>query len=216
LFPSRIPSEDIVNLIQSIMRYEKEFDSNQNAIDDQHDLPVYHRINEILELFISSIGEIDLQQRLCFRSFALSIFQFEITMAPSIGKLLMKLARNKEDLEEVLTIFEQFLPGVYFEHVLIKLALNLGGNDGSCPFVQQLSIDEKFRLALWFINEKNQPLFVFDLLKNHVFNKTSVDKQQCQLLLHQMRQSKNLLVRQQALEYIVPWKNDGTINDENK
>jgi hypothetical protein len=191
-------------------------DSNQNTIDNQNDLPVYHRLNNLLDLFIASIGEIDLQQREYFRSFALSILQFEITMAAFVGKLLMKLAQNKEDLEELLTSFQQYLPAVYFEHILIKLASNLSANDGFCPFVQQLSIDEKFQLALWFIHEKNQPLFVFELLKNDVFNKTSVDKQQCQVLLHQMRQSKNLLLRQQALEYKVPWKKDGSINDDDK
>ena len=182
------------------MYYEKEFN-----------LLIYHRINDILDLFISSIGDMDFQQRQCFRSFALSIFQFEITMAHLIGRLLMKLAQNKEDLEEILIIFQQNLPASYFEHILIKLASNLSANDGSCPFVEQLSIDEKFQLALWFINEKNQPLFVFDLLKNHVFNKTSIDKEQCHVLLYQMRQSKNLLLRQQALEYI-----DESINDDKK
>lgn len=205
----------MVDFIQSIIDYEKELDSNQNAIDDQSDLPVYHRINNLLDLFIASIDEIDLQQRLCFRSFALSILQFEITMAALVGKLLMKLAQNKEDLGEILTIFQEYLPAVYFEHTLIKLASNLSANDGSCLFVQQLSVDEKFQLALWFINEKNQPLFVFDLLKDHIFNKTSVDRQQCQILLCQMRQSKNLLLRQQALEYTVPWKKDGTTPDDN-
>jgi hypothetical protein len=195
------------------MNYREELDLNENTLYNQNDLPVYRRINNILELLVASIGEIDFQQRLCFRSFARSILQFEITMAAIVGKFLIKLAQNKEDLDEILTIFQQYLPTVYFEHVIIKLASFLTANDGSCPFIQQLNIEEKFQLALWFINERNQALFVFDLLKKEIFNKTSVDNQQCQILLRQMRQSQILLLRQQALEYKVPWRKDGTIND---
>ncbi|CAF3787569.1 unnamed protein product [Rotaria sordida] len=209
----RILANDIMNFIQSIIDYEKKLDySNENNLHDQSDLRIYCRINELLEIFISSIGEIDQQERQCFHSLALSILQCQVTRAPLIGKFLMKMAQNKEDLEEILIIFQQYLSSVYFEHTLLKLASYLGDNDGSCPFVQQLSIDEKFHLAIWFINERNQPLFVFDLLKNQLFNKTSIDKQQCQVLLRQMRQSSNLLLRQQVLEYVIPWKQDGTLN----
>ncbi|CAF2442483.1 unnamed protein product [Rotaria sp. Silwood2] len=212
----QISSNDIRNFIESIIDYEKKLDSNQNNLDDQSNLSIYRRINELLDMFISSIGEIDLQQQQCFRSLALFILKCEITRASLVGKLLMKLAQNKENLEEILIIFQQYLSPVYFEHILLQLASYLGDNDGSCPFVQQLNIDEKFHLAQWFINEKGQPLFVFDLLKNQVFNKTSVDKQQCQVLLRQMRQSQNLFLRQQVLEYAVPWKQDGTINTDDQ
>lgn len=176
-FSFRISANDIVDFIQSIINYEKEFDSNQNAIDNQNDFPVYHRINNLLDRFIASIGEIDLQQRLCFRSFALSILQFEITMAALVGKLLMKLAQNKENLEEILTIFQQYLPAVYFEYILIKLASNLSANDGSYPFIQQLSLDGKFQIALWFINEKkiNHYLFLTYLKIMYLIRQVLID-----------------------------------------
>ncbi|CAF1409925.1 unnamed protein product [Adineta steineri] len=170
---------------------------------------------ELLDLFISSIGKIDDEQRQCFRTFALSILQFEITMAPLVGKLLMKLARSRDDLEEMLTVFQSSLSPVYFEHIIINLESYLNANDGSCPYVQQLNIEEKFDFAQWCINKMNVPLFVFDLLKNQIFNKASIDKQQCQILLRQMRQSQNLLLRQKALQYNVPWKQDGTMNNDN-
>lgn len=210
----KISTKDLVDFIQSIINAEKELDSDRNAVDNENDLPIFHRINNLLDLFINSINEIDHEQRLCFRSFALSILQFETTMAMLAGRLLMKLAENKQDLEDILINFQQSLPTVYFEHTLLKLASNLSADDGSCSFVQQLSINEKFELALWFINEKNQPLFVFELLRDHVFNKASVNRQQCQVLLHQMRQSKNLLLRQQALEYTVPWKKNEINNND--
>ena len=197
------------------MSHREELDVNSDALDYQNDLPIYHRINNLLELFITSMNEIDVQARLCFRALAASLLQFEITMATLSGKLLMKLAQNKEDLEEILTIFQQYIPAIYLEHVTIELASVLAANDGSCCFLQQLSVEEKFQLALWFVNEKGRPLFVFDLLKNEIFNKASVDKHQCQLLLRQMRHSKNLLLKQRALQYKVPWRKDGTINDEN-
>lgn len=206
-------AKDIVDFIQSILNHRSELDVNANALDSQNDLPIYHRITHLLESFITSINEVDSQARSCFRSFALSLIQFEVTMATLTGKLLMKLAESKEDLEEIFAVFQQHLPVVYFEHVTIELASVLGANDGPCRFVQQLSVEEKFQLALWFFTEKNRPLLVFDLLRNQVFNKTSADKQQCQALLRQMRQSENLLLRQRALQYKVPWRKDGTIND---
>lgn len=211
----RISANNVVDFIQSIMSRRSELDVNVDVLDNRNDLPIYHRIINLLELFITSINEVDSQARSCFRSFALSLLQFEITMATLTGKLLMRLAQNKEDLEEILTVFQQYLPAVYFEHVTIELASILSTNDGPCRFVQQLSVEEKFQLALWFSTEKNRSLFVFDLLKTQIFNKTSVDKQQCQVLLRQMRQSENLLLRQRALQYKVPWRKDGTINDEN-
>ncbi|CAF4944398.1 unnamed protein product, partial [Rotaria sp. Silwood1] len=67
-------------------------------------------------------------------------------------------------------------------------------------------VNEKFDLARWFIKEKDQGLFVFDLLKNHVFNQSGVDREQCQNLLRQIRQSENLYLRQRALAYTVRWK----------
>ncbi|CAF3417336.1 unnamed protein product [Rotaria sp. Silwood1] len=207
----KISSNDIINFIQSMIDYEKKLDLDQNNLDDQSDLLIYRRINELLDIFISSLGETDQEQREYFHSLALSILKCQVTRAHLAGRLLMILAQNKEDLEEILIIFQQYLSPVYFEYILVKLASYLGDNNGSCPFVQQLSIDEKFHLALWFINEKDQPLFVFDLLKNQVFNKASVDKQQCQVLLRQMRQSSNLILRQQVLEYAIPWRPDGTL-----
>ncbi|CAF1313648.1 unnamed protein product [Adineta steineri] len=205
----KISCNDVVNFIESIIYHDKDIDLNQN------DVHTYHRMNELLDLFISSIGKIDDEQRQCFRTFALSILQFEITMALLVGKLLMKLARSRDDLEEMLTVFQSSLSPVYFEHVIINLESYLNANDGSCPYVQQLNIEEKFDFAQWCINKMNIPLFVFDLLKNQIFNKASIDKQQCQILLRQMRQSQNLLLRQKALQYKVPWKQDGTMNNDN-
>jgi hydroxymethylpyrimidine pyrophosphatase-like HAD family hydrolase len=73
-------------------------------------------------------------------------------------------------------------------------------------FIQQLNVNEKLNLAQWFIKENDQGLFVFDVLKNHVLNQSQVDREQCQNLLQQMRQSENLFLRYQALGYTVRWK----------
>ena len=71
-----------------------------------------------------------------------------------------------------------------------------------------MNLHEQLELTQWFIQEKDRPLFIFDLLKKHIFNQSGIDRQQCQRLLQQMRQSTNLLLRQQALEYTVPWKEE--------
>jgi hypothetical protein len=187
------------------MSHREEVDSKQNAIDNQHDLPVYHRIHRILTNLICHIDQFDDEKKLSFRSFAPIILQFDKTFALLIGTLLIKIAQNRDDLESMLILLQENLSENYFERILIQLA-KVVSNQYSCSFIQQLNVNEKLDLAQWFIKEKDQGLFVFDLLKNHVFNKSNVDREQCQNLLRQLRQSENLFLRQKTLEYTVRWK----------
>jgi hypothetical protein len=188
------------------MSLREELDSKQNANDNLHDLPVYHRIHCILTKLISYIDQFDDEMKLSLRSFAPVILQFDKTFAVIIGMLLMKIARNRDDLESMLRLLEDNLSGNYFERVLTELTKVFSNKYSSCSFIRKLNVNEKFDLAKWFIEEKDQGLFVFDLLKNQVFNQTSVNREQCQNLLRQMRESENFVLRQQALEYTVHWK----------
>jgi len=188
------------------MSLREELDSKQNANDNLHDLPVYHRIHCILTKLVCYIDQFDDEMKLSLRSFAPVIFQFDKTFAVSIGMLLMKIARNRDDLESMLRLLEDNLSENYFERVLIELTKVFSNKYSSCSFIQKLNVNEKLDLAKWFIEEKDQGLFVFDLLKNQVFNQTSVNREQCQNLLRQMRESENFVLRQQALEYTVRWK----------
>ena len=54
-----------------------------------------------------------------------------------------------------------------------------------CSFIEQLNVKEKLDWSQWFIETKNRPLFVFDFVKNQVFNQVDVDREQCQNLLRQ-------------------------------
>lgn len=188
------------------MSLRDELDSKQNANDNLHDLPVYHRLHSILTKLICYIDQFDDEMKLSFRSFVPVIFQFDKTFAVIIGMLLMKIARNREDLESMLRLLEENLSENYFERVLIELTKVFSNKYSSCCFIQKLNVNEKLDLAKWFIEEKDQGLFVFDLLKNQVFNQTSVNREQCQNLLRQMRESENFVLRQQAMEYTVRWK----------
>jgi hypothetical protein len=188
------------------MSLRDELDSKQNANDNLHDLPVYHRLHSILTKLICYIDQFDDEMKLSFRSFVPVIFQFDKTFAVIIGMLLMKIARNREDLESMLRLLEENLSENYFERVLIELTKVFSNKYSSCCFIRKLNVNEKLDLAKWFIEEKDQGLFVFDLLKNQVFNQTSVNREQCQNLLRQMRESENFFLRQQALEYTVRWK----------
>ncbi|CAM2709425.1 unnamed protein product [Rotaria socialis] len=152
--------DKVIDIIKKMMSYREEIDSKENAIDKQHDLPVYH-----------------------------------------------------QDIEDGLKMLEENLPESYFERILIDLSIFINKTD-SCPFIQQLNVDDKLNLAKWFMEEKNRPLFIFDLLKNHVFNQSGVDQQQCQNMIRNLRQSKNLFLQEQALTYIVPWKNDQLVSDD--
>ncbi len=195
------------------MARREQVDSKENAIDNQHDLPVYHRIQRLLAILNSHINNFDNDKKLSFRSITLIILQFDKTFAPALAKILVRIAQNKEELEDILTNFQENLSEKYFERILIQVS-SLINNEDSCPFIQQLNVDEKLHLAQWFMKEKNRPLLVFDLLRDHVFNQSGVDREQCQSLLRQMRENDNLFLRQQAMEYTVPWKEDGGIIGE--
>jgi hypothetical protein len=196
------------------MSCREEIDSKQNALDNQHDLPVYHRIRRLLTNINSNIDQFDNEKKIHFRLLTAIILQFDKTLAPLIGTLLIKISQNKEDLEDVFKILEENLSENYFERILTEFATLINKKD-SCPFIQLLNVDEKLHLAQWFINEKHRPLFVFDLLKDHVFNQQGVDREQCQNLLKQIRQSENLFLRQQAMEYTVPWNENGSVDNDN-
>ncbi|CAF1192166.1 unnamed protein product [Rotaria sordida] len=205
----------IIDIIKKVMSCREEIDSKENAIDNQHDLPVYHRIQKILKNLISHINQFDNEKKIHFRSLTSIVLQFDKTLAPLIGKLLIKIAQNKEDIEDVLKILQENLSENYFERILTELSTSISKED-SCPFIQQLDVDEKLNLAQWFIKERTRPLLVFDLLINHVFNQSGVDREQCRNLLRHLRQCENLYVQEQAMSYIVPWEKDGSINDNDR
>jgi hypothetical protein len=201
----------IIDLIKKMMSRREEIDSKENALDRQHDLPVYHRIQRLLTNLNSHINQLNNQQKIPFRSLTPIILQFDKTLAPQIGKLLIKISQNKEDLEDLLQILQENLSENYFQRIVTQLSI-LITNEDSCLFIQQLNVDEKLHLAQWFMKEKNRPSFVFDLLKNGVFNQSGVDRELCQDLLRQIRQSQDLYLRQKAMEYTVPWNEDGDVD----
>ncbi|CAF1145573.1 unnamed protein product [Rotaria sp. Silwood1] len=202
----------IINVIKQVMLCREDVDSKQNAIDNQHDLPVYHRIETILKNLTSIMDQLDNEKKIQFRSLTPIFLQFDKTLAPLIGKLLIKIAQNKEDIEDGLKILQENLSEIYFERILTELSSFIH-QDGSCHFIQHLSIDEKLNLAQWFIKEKNRPLLVFDLLTNHVFNQSAIDREQCQNLLRHLRQCENLSVKEKAMSYIVPWRDDDGLDN---
>lgn len=205
----------IFEIMTKIMARREEIDSKENAIDSQHDLPVYHRVESFLALLTSQVDQTDLQESNApIRSIVASVLQFDKTLAPVAGKLLLKTARSKEELEQAFDTLQQSLPERYFDHVLSQLSSTVG-DQNACPFIRQLSVDEKLQMARWFVEEKKRASVVFDLLKNSVFNDAGADRGQCQNLLRQMRQSDDLFVRQQVMGYTVPWKDEADNEDNN-
>ncbi len=76
----------------------------------------------------------------------------------------------------------------------------------SSPFIQQLNLEGKLDFVQWFI-QNNQTLFVWDLLKNQIFNHSNLDQQ--------IRSTDDLFLRQQAKKYTVPWNEDNKQEVEN-
>ena len=202
----RSPLNVIVDIVQTLISQRQEIDSKENGIDNQHDLPVYHRIHRIGTILISSISQFDTDIKSSFRSLANILLQFDKTFALLVGKLLIKIAQNRDDLQSMLFLLEENLTADYFERILTELGKSIAEKH-SGTFIQNLNPQEKLQLAQWFIEEHDRGLFVFDLLKNHVFNQSKIDREQCQNLLRRMRQSENLVLRQSTMGYTVRWKN---------
>ena len=213
-FLNRSSLDPIIEVIKKIMSRREEIDSRENAIDHRHDLPVYHRVQNLLKILNSHLNQFDNEKKMSFRPLTTLFLQFDKTLTPLIGKLLLKIAQNKEDLENGLKILQENLSENYFERILTQLSSSLNNAD-SCPFIQILNLDEKLHLALWFIKQKNRELLVLDLILKHVFNQSGVNRELSQNLLRQLRQSENLLVKEQTMIYTVPWKDNQTIlNDD--
>lgn len=193
------------------MSRRDEIDQNQNAIDAQHDLPVYHRVHQILTSLILHIEELRRDHVETVRQIATMTLKFDLTLASFVGQLLIGLATNKEDLYEVLTCLEKCLPNSYAERIIDQLGSQLSSDAKFSPFINHLNCDEKLALVQWFVQEKHQESFVFRLFTEKVLGDASVDREQCQNLLRQFRQSTNFYVRENALQYTVPWNEDGSM-----
>ncbi|CAF0893529.1 unnamed protein product [Didymodactylos carnosus] len=204
----------LVDLVQAIMTHRQELDDTQNAIDARHDLPVYHRVHRLLDLLGAHIDELRTQSEESLHAIADLALRFDLTFAPIVGRILIGLAKNRTELNAVLVHLQEFLGDSYAQRLISKLGVQLGKTDRFCSFVEQLSGEEKLDLVEWFVREQHQESFVFDLLTKKVFLQANADRERCQLLLRQLRQSRHLDVRQKALKYTVAWnEDDGPIND---
>ncbi|CAF1529803.1 unnamed protein product [Adineta ricciae] len=193
----------IGDILMKLVSCRHNIDESENALNAQHDLPVYHRIQSILTEIYSQTYRFDQEKLRSFYSLTLMILQSDKTFAPLLAKILISTARNKDDLNAAIALLEQNLPEDYFEQILQILSPVLSK---SCSFIQQLPVEDQFTLIQWFATEKNYGLFVFDLFKCYLSNQSHSNREDCQNLLRQMRQSDNLLLRQQAMKYTVTWK----------
>ena len=202
----------IVDIIKKIISQREEIDLKENAVDSEHDLPVYHRIQQLLTTLNENLDQFDAERTAAFRSLGPIVLQFDRTLGLEIGILLMKISHNQEELENALKFLEENLPEDFFRLLLIKLG-ELLSKKGSCSFIEQLSVHGKLELAQWFIKEKKRPLFVQYLLDDDLFHQFGDDRQVCQDLLRELRSSEDLFLRRNAMTYIVPWKEDGNADD---
>ncbi|CAF0890845.1 unnamed protein product [Adineta steineri] len=200
----------IIDIIKKTMSRREEIDLNENGNDAQHDLPVYHRIEHVLAILNSHMTTFNKEKKITFRSITSIVLQFDKTLAYNLTIILIRIAESKEDLEDILKNLEENLPKDYFERILTELS-DFITNRHSCSFIDELNANEKLELAQWFIKEKKRILFVFKFLLNLVFHELNVDREECKILLRQMRQSDNLFIRREALNYTVPWTENGSL-----
>ncbi|CAF1546615.1 unnamed protein product, partial [Adineta steineri] len=202
----------IIDIIKKMMLRREEIDvnENENGNDSQHDLPVYHRIQDVLKNLNSHVITFDKEKKTAFHSITSIILQFDKTLAYDLSIILIEIAESKEDLEDILKNLEENLPKDYFERILTELSTFIV-NSQSCCFIKELNGNEKLELAQWFIKEKKRILFVFNFLVKQVFYELNIDREEYKNLLRQMRQSDNLFIRREAMNYTVPWTEDGSL-----
>ncbi|CAF3895413.1 unnamed protein product, partial [Adineta steineri] len=200
----------IIDIIKKMMLSREQIDVNENGNDSQHDLPVYHRIQDVFKNLNSHVTTFDKEKKIAFRSITPIILQFDKTLAYDLSIILIGIAESKEDLEDILKNLEENLPKDYFERILTELSTFIV-NSQSCCFIKELNGNEKLELAQWFIKEKKRILFVFNFLVKQVFYELNIDREECKNLLRHMRQSDNLFIRREAMNYTVPWTEDGSL-----
>ena len=213
LFSNSSSLDRMKNLIEKIMARREEIDSKANAMDAQHDLPVYHRLQDLLTSIISSLKSFSAERRKPFRSLIDLFFRFDRTLAPCLAELALCTSANKEELEEYLQYFERQLSKEFFQHISVLLAEQMASKENR-SFVQQLQMNEKVQLVQWFAVEKHRPLFVFDLLTKTLFPEAHEYRQICQDLLRSMRLSEDFLLRKRAMTFTVPWNEQSISKDE--
>jgi hypothetical protein len=195
------------------MSHREEIDGVHNAIDAKHDLPVYHRIHHLLKLVASQLHDLRANNELSLRTIANLALEFDSTFAFVAGLIRVGLTENKEELYAVLSDLRDKVDDCLCRQVICELGSRIAKEDRVCPFVEQLSAAAKLELIRWFVQVKHEESFVFDLLTDKVLNEGSIDRDQCRLVLRQIRQSTDMCLRQRALQYTVTWtEQDGTNN----
>ena len=172
------------NLIEKVMSRREAIDSKANAVDRQHDLPVYRRLRQMFTSLLSSLQRLSTERQKSFHSLIEVFFRFDQTVSPLLTQLTPLIVTHKEKL------------GESFQQILTFLAGPIASPE-YCPFVQQLQTSEKLEFIQWFTVEKHRSVLVFDLLR-------------------QLRLSKDLILRQRAMEYNVPWSDQSTIDDDGR
>ena len=208
VFLRRSSIEKLLEVIDKLMSRRDEIDPKENGIDNQHDLPVYHRIQRLLNNFTSHINQFNPEKINEFRLFSKKILLFDRTFASLLGTLFIRISKTKEEIEEFFQFFEKNLPSNYFRRLLTQFG-TFFIKENSSPFLEQLNLQEKIQLVQWFI-EKNRILFIWDLLQEQILNQTNIDRQIAKNFIQQIRSTDDLFLRQQAMEYTVPWNQDKT------
>ena len=152
-----------------------------------------------------------MEKRKPFRFLIEIFFRFDSTFASLLAQLALRIATNKEELEEFLQYFESKLPKNVFQRILMLLADGICSSDHG-SFIQQLGLNEKVHFVQWFTVEKCRPLFVFDLLTQTHCPQAKDHREACRDLLRQMRLSDDCILRERAMTYTVPW-NDPSTNE---
>jgi len=197
----------------------KQLDVDNNAKDDYHDLPVYHRVKKLFAKLSSVIdNDFKREQELVkqVKQLCLIALKSTPTLASDIGELLIKLAQTNDDFIQLIELLKiNFLPNhsYYLNYVVQRLSSLIKDsffNDDELDIQQRFDLCEKLILT---DNDGYNALLIFQYFKADLMSESTIDKEKCRQLLKQFRENKNLLVKDLALECTCSWKENERSTD---
>ncbi|CAF0896335.1 unnamed protein product [Didymodactylos carnosus] len=212
----------VIQLLNELMTNEKykQIDRDQNALDDYHDLPVYHRIDDLISSIIADIKHYRNDDQIIqqMKQFSQDVLKYNKALAKRTGELLLNLVNSKNIKQDLIAIIEFFKQYLTNETYRTKVLDGLSRLVEDAPFIEELNIDQKLSLCQDLITSDDQSsyqtLLIFDYFTSHVLSEQSVNKDKCRELLRQVRASENMVVNEKAMSYKYKQNNTDQDNGE--
>ncbi|CAF1336353.1 unnamed protein product [Didymodactylos carnosus] len=186
----------------------KLIDRQQNALNDQQDLPVYNRINSLINLLAAVIKRYRHDEQIVhqLKEWAANTLIYNKTLATSIGILLLNsMTGSQDELVDMIKFLKVHLSNeFYLFHVLRELSLYVE----QAPFINEINLEQKLTICYDLIKSDDlyYIMLIFGYFKSNILSQESIDKEKCRELLRLVRTHDNLVLNEMAMQCQCTWK----------